>query len=149
MAISVPTNVNAEILYAAHKLAKAQAPGNVDTGWIDRTGFDSASILGALGASAGGPATQSLKLELFDADDGSGTNAAQVKPDGVNNDVSTVGATADNTITQHGVAFRNCRKWVKARGVYANTGGTSPTNDVTVDLVLGGARETPTAAPNP
>lgn len=146
--ISVPTDINAEILYAAHQLAKAQVAGNVDTGWIDRTNFDAASILGALGAAAGGPATQSLKLELFDADDNAGTNAAQVKPDGTNVDVSKVGATANNTITQHGVALRNCRKWVKARGVLAFTGGTSPTQDVTVDLILGGARETPTAAPN-
>ena len=75
MAISVPTAINAEILYAAHKLAKAQAPGNVDTGWIDRTGFESASLLGALGASSGGPATQSLKLELFDAEAGSDTRS--------------------------------------------------------------------------
>lgn len=143
-------DINSGVQYAAGKIAKAQGNNsNIDTGWVDRTDFDSASILGQLGAAAGAPATQSLKLELWDADDNSGTNAAQVKPDGVNNAESVTGAAADNALTQLGVRFSNCRQWVKARAVYANTGGTSPTNDVSVQLVLGGARNMPTTAPNP
>ena len=130
-------------------LSKAQAAGNVDTGWIDRKDFESASLIGMVGAATNSPTAQSLKLELFDADDSSGTNPAQVKPDGVNADSSITGATADNALTQHGVRFANCRRYVKARGVLAFTGGSSPTNDVFVGIVLGGAKELPTAAPNP
>ncbi len=143
------TDINSALKYAAGKIAKAQAPGNIDTGWIDRSGFESATMLGQLGASAGSPTSQSLKLELLDADDSSGTNAAVVKSDGTNNDVAVTGATADNAITQVGARFSNCRQFVKARGIYANGGGSSPTNDVSVQLVLGGARDMPTTPPNP
>jgi hypothetical protein len=143
------TDINSGIQYGAGKIAKAQGAGNIDTGWVDRTDFDSATLLGQLGAAAGGPATQSLKLQLWDADDDTGTNAAQVKPDGVTADSSVTGAAADNAITQHGVRFSNCRQWVKARAVLAFTGGAGPTNDVSVQLILGGARNMPTTPPNP
>jgi hypothetical protein len=108
-----------------------------------------AGALGILGTATGAPVTQSLTLQVFDADDGVGTNALPLKPDGSHAAASVTGATASGAMTQLGVKFQNCRKWVKVRGVYANTGGATPKNDVAVALVLGGARETPTRGPNP
>ena len=149
MAVSVPTDINSELLGAGGIVAPAQAPGNIDGPWIDRTGFESASAIGMLGTATGGPATQSLTLQIFDADDGSGTNSAALKPDGVHACASVTGATGNGQMTQLGVKFQNCRKWVKVRGVYANTGGATPKNDVAVALMLGGARNLPTSGPNP
>jgi hypothetical protein len=149
MAVSVPTDINSELLGTGGIVAPAQAPGNIDGPWIDRTGFESASALGILGTATGAPVTQSLTLQVFDADDGAGTNALPLKPDGSHAAASVTGATASGAMTQLGVKFQNCRKWVKVRGVYANTGGATPKNDVAVALVLGGARETPTRGPNP
>lgn len=142
-------DINSGLKLAGGKVVTGQVAGNVDGPWLDRSGFDSASLLGMLGAATGGPATQSLKLQLFDADDIGGTGAAQVKPDGVNNAVSVAGASADNGMTQLGVRFSNCRQFVKVRGVLAFTGGAGPTQQVALGMMLGGARNMPTSGPNP
>lgn len=150
MSIGIPTDVGSELKTpdSGVKIAKAQSAGAINGPWIDKTGFESMKAIGALGAAAGTPTTQSLKLKIQDATDNSGSGAADYKPDGSNVAQSTTGAAADNGVTTLSVNLKNSRQWFRIVGTLAFTGGTSPTNDVVLVPVLGGARDTPVAETN-
>lgn len=148
------TDINSALLAVGGKIFKAQAAGNLDGPWVDRTGFDSVSATGLLGTAAGAPTSETLTLQIWHATSSGGAGAAELEPDGVTPAQSVTGisaatASADNTIAQLGTRLMNCNQFIKVRAVLGFVGGTSPTQDVAVMLNLSGENQVPTTPPNP
>lgn len=103
---------------------------------VDRTGFNSCTLVGVTGASTGTPTTRSAIFKLQDSADNS-TFA----------DFGTAGAaiTAADGSVEVSVNLQGARKYIRAACVVAFTGGTAPETLIGAAIVLGGADKNPAA----
>ncbi len=103
---------------------------------IDRIGFGSAVLHGRSGAVAGAPSAQTYDLRL------------QESPDGATGWVDITGSAipqivAVNAESERDIDLSGAQRFIRAVGVIAFTGGTTPTLAVDATVVLGGSSVRP------
>lgn len=147
------TDAGHEVKLLTSKTVTAQAAGTIATPWVDikqdtEGPFDSLLASASIGAATGSPTSQTLVLKFQDADDSSGTGAADYKPDGTNVAQSVAGisgvvASSNNTCCQLSANGSHARRYVRAVATLAFPDGTSPTQQVAVHLHAAGGRKLP------
>lgn len=121
---------------------------NVDAGTdvngdsVDRQDYLSGVIQAALGAATGSPSAQSHVFALEESSDDS-TFTPALDDDG---DAITLTLTADDTTSELDVDFSGLKRYLRLTydaSESSFTGGSSPTNDIYANIVLGGAQSLP------
>ena len=114
--------------------------GTSTTSWIEKTAFLSMIAALAVGAASGTPTAQSVKITIQEADDASGTNAANLVD--INGDAIEIELTEDSVSSIADVDLTGARAYVGASVAVAFTGGTTPAIPVNIFAVLGDPRDT-------
>ena len=103
---------------------------------IDRQGFESCVLQLACGAATGSPTARTVDAKLTHSDTSGGTYTPV-------NSTAVTQLTADNVESSKDIDLIGLKRYLKVEVVVAFTGGTTPAIPVAVDVILGGAVETP------
>ncbi len=114
--------------------------GTSSTLWLSRADFMSAIVALAVGAASGTPTSYSVKATIQDADDASGTGAANLED--INGDDIEIELTADDTNINANIDLIPSREFIGASVVVAFVDGTTPAVPVNATIVLGDPNDT-------
>ena len=122
------------------EIGSTDASADVDGDAVDRLGYLSAKILAKTGAATGTPDAQSLVFQLQESD---ASGSGYVAVDG-----ATITIAADDTLSVLDVDLSARKRYLRVildASESSFTGGSSPANDISCDIVLGGADVLPAA----
>lgn len=128
----IQTDIGAYIKPVVGFFPQASGAATINGASIDRNGFYSAVLHGATGAVTGTPTGQTFDLKLQDSADGS-TGWADISGAAITQ------ITAVSTAGEINVNLTGAKRYIRAVGTVALTGGTTPTLQVAATVVLGGA----------
>ena len=124
----------------------ARAVGAFNGVAIDRLGFNSCAVAAIVGAVTGAPSAQTLDVKLQHSDTSGGTyvdftpSIPQPTPTGA---VSQI--TAVSSAKKRSIDLKTAKRWIRVVATHGFTGGTSPTLNSAVVVVLGGSDTLPIA----
>jgi hypothetical protein len=122
----------------------ARSAGAANGTGIDRTGFNSCALIALAGAVTGAPSAQTFDVKLQHADTLGGSytdfvpSIPQPSPTG-----AVAQLTAASSLKKRSIDLKTAKKFIRAVGTVAFTGGTAPTLNTSAVIVLGGADTLP------
>lgn len=141
MSMTQMTGIGPEVKMAIGLVPAARSAGTANGTGVDRTGFHSMVLEAVTGAATGSPSAQTLDVKLQHSADNSSWSDFQ--PEGTAASGAVAQIAADSTRKRKSINLTGAKQYVRAVGVTAFTGGTSPTLPSAVVMVLGGAVEQP------
>ena len=112
---------------------------DIDGTGVDRTGYFGAMVVCKLGAASGSPSAQSITFKVEHSDDDTTYVDFAAADNGPNSDPVTAVLDADNELGKINLNLEVAKKYVRVVVDSANssfTGGSSPANYVSADIVL-------------
>jgi len=132
-------NIGAYIKPVVGNIAKAQAAGADSGPAIDRMGYQSATLLGARGATSSNPSAHSVTYKLQHSDTTVNEDFSDVTG------VALAALTANDTSARLNIDLSALKRYVRIVATAAFTGGTTPAIPISSTLILGGADKLPAA----
>lgn len=131
--------IGPEVKLATGLVPSARSAATSQGTGIDRLGFDSVVLYAKAGAETGSPTGRTWDVTLEHSDSsGSGYTALSGSA------VSQI--TAASTSKRKSLSLKGAKRYIRVASVLAFTGGTTPTLNTDVTVVLGGAVEQPAQA---
>lgn len=121
-------------VFMAVRPTSLSASGSTNGRSLDRQGYDSATIVGSVGAISGSPSASSVTFQLQDSADGTSF-------DNFGDSVAVTAANTDSAELE--VSLSGARQFVRVTATAALTGGSSPTALVAASITLGGSTNIP------